>query len=180
MGLLNYFKKDKPSYDSTDIRLTNLDVGFVFDYDLSTWEVKEVYEYDWGDNYFTVEFKIDNGEEIAYLAVEDDDELEIILSKKIKIRTVGEDIPEHISQHQKPPVKIEYENREFLLDGETPGYFRRADTGNEQWDEFIAWNYFDKDNEFNLTIEQWGETEFEASFGKVLKEFEISNILPNS
>ena len=52
MGFFDKFfnKKEEPSYDSTNIRVQDLNVGFVFDYDMSTWEVQAAYEYDWGDN----------------------------------------------------------------------------------------------------------------------------------
>ena len=71
MGIFDkLFKKDKPTYDVTDLRVTDLKKKFIFDYDLSSWEVTAEYTYDWGDNYFSKEFKIQSDKETLYLSVE--------------------------------------------------------------------------------------------------------------
>ena len=45
--MLNFFKKKKePEYDITNITIHDLDFGFILDYDLKSWVVKEVYEYE--------------------------------------------------------------------------------------------------------------------------------------
>ena len=43
-------KRKKVSYDVTNLSLKDLDVGFIFDYDMKSWVVQEVYKYDWGNN----------------------------------------------------------------------------------------------------------------------------------
>ena len=45
-------------------------------------------------------------------------------------------------------------------------------------DELIYWDYTDETGEKLLTIEQWGETEFEAAVGKTVQAYEFRNILP--
>lgn len=181
MGLFDFFKKkeEEPHYDSTDIRVQDLDVGFVFDYDLSTWEVKSIYEYDWGDNYFTREYKISNGEKTVFLALEEDDELILSICEKIKIRALGDAVAEQIISDQKPPTSFDYNGKRYLLEEEAPGYFHDIGRG-DSWEEFISWDYEDQAGETLVTIEQWGEKEFEASAGYYIDEFEISNILPAS
>lgn len=179
MGLFDRFsKKKQPHYDSTNITIQDLDVGFVFEYDLSTWEVKSIYEYDWGDNYFTREFKIHNGTETLFLSIEEDDELILSISKKIKVRTLGDNVQQSLMTFQKPPDKIIYEEQEYILEKEAPGYFHDIVGNPDTWNEFVSWDFEDSAGENFITIEQWGEKEFEASKGKFIKEFEISNILP--
>lgn len=183
MGLFDNFfskKKDEPQYDSTDIRVQDLDVGFVFEYDLSTWEVQAVYEYDWGDDYFTHEFKISNGEKTLFLSLEEDDEVILSLSKKIKVKALGDEVLQKLMSTQKPPEKITFEGSEYLLEEESPGYFNDLSKGSEAWEEFIAWDYTDQSGDRLITIEQWGEKEFEASSGKFINVYEISSILPAS
>ncbi|HKJ40975.1 MAG TPA: DUF4178 domain-containing protein [Sunxiuqinia sp.] len=179
MGIFDRFrrKRNTPYYDTTNIRVHDLDVGFVFDYDLSTWEVVEIYEYDWGDNYFTREFKVTDGNQTRFLSLEEDDEVVLTLMKKIKVIALGEDVQSSLHNHQKPPVKFTYKDNEFLLDKEAPGYFHDISKG-DSWEEFISWDFETQDGEATITIEQWGEQEFEASHGMFVKEFEISNILP--
>ncbi|GAF01424.1 DUF4178 domain-containing protein [Saccharicrinis fermentans] len=179
MGIFDIFKKKEPHYDSTNIRVQDLDVGFVFEYDLSTWEVQAIYEYDWGDDYFTREFKVSNGALTRYLAIEEDDELEISLSEKVKIRTLGVDLMSSLMERQKPPQTINYNGVSYLLEKEAPGYFHDIAKG-DSWEEFRSWDFVDKEGKHILTIEQWGDKEFEASVGIILQEFEISNILPAS
>jgi hypothetical protein len=176
-----FFKKKKePHYDSTNITVHDLDVGFVFDYDMSTWEVKAIYEYDWGDNYFSREFKIENGLDVRYLSIDEDDELILTVSKKIKVRLLGENVQQTLMKTQKPPNEFIFEDRKYLLEKESPGYFHDINGNPENWTEFISWEFEDSSEEHIINIEQWGEKEFEASAGKYIKEFEISNILPAS
>ncbi|MBI9057734.1 DUF4178 domain-containing protein [Labilibaculum sp. DW002] len=177
MGLADFFKRKQPKYDSTNIRVTDLDVGFVFEYDLESWEVQASYEYDWGDNYFSKEYKINNGTRTLYLAVEDDDEISLSISDKIKVRELGENVLNDLMNLQKAPTTLIYKDTKYFFEKESPGYFNDTARG-EEWVEFISWDFEDESGENIITIEQWDEKEFEASAGKAIKEFEISNILP--
>lgn len=179
MGIFDRFRKKEPQYNATDIKVTDLSKNFIFDYDLSTWLVTATYEYDWGDNFFTREFKIENESETAFLNIEEDDELQISMTKKIKIRHIDEDLPEYITRNECPPKKLEYDGKIFFLNGENPGYFNNTEGEKESWIEFISWDYISKDEQYVLNIEQWGENKFEASYGKLIKEYEISNIYPH-
>lgn len=179
MGLFDLFgKKKESSYDATNIKITDIDKNFIFEYDLKTWQVLEVYIYDWGNNDFSKEYKVSDGNETLFLSVEEDDELEICLSEKLKIRALDDDIPEYIERNEKPPRRINYKGKSFLLDDESPGYFKNADDDDNAWAEFIVWDYYDENDEYTISIEQWDANSFEASFGKIIKDFEISNIIP--
>jgi len=180
MGLFDIFKKKKAATpDYTNLTPMDMDVGYIFDYDLSTWTVDEVFVYDWGNDFFSKEFQVNNSKYTAYLSVEQDDELEMAMTRKIKIRSIDENLPEYITSHKSPPPKITYQGIDLLLDKEAPGYCGKMDMPDEDWEEFISWDYYDKNEDFVLTIEQWDENTFEASFGKVVKYFQISNIFPN-
>lgn len=176
MGLLDFFKKYKREYDVTNMRVTDLKTGFVFDYDLSTWEVLDEYEYDWGDNFFSSEYKISDGTKVCYLNVEEDDEVILSISEKVKIRAIDENLPEYIHKNEKAPDSLAFQGVKYFLEKESPGYFRNV--GKTDWAEFISWDYEDEKGERIISVEQWGEFEFEASVGKKIKEFEITNILP--
>jgi len=180
MGLFDFFsKKDKtPSYDPTNLKITDLNKGFVFEYDLKNWLVEEAYEYDWGDDYSSREFKISDGSGEWFLSVENDDELFLSISQKIKIRSIDAKLPEIIDKNERPPGKIVYNGIEFFLDEESAGYFRNIANPDSEGEQVITWEYYDKDEKFVLSLEQWGEFDFEASFGKVINEIEISGILP--
>jgi len=181
MGLFDRFKKNKePDYDPNNLKIKDLRVGFMFDYDLKTWVITEEYEYDWGDNYFTREYKLESSDDIAYLHIDYNDEGFMTISRKLKIRALGEDIPEEIEKNKRPPKKIAYDGVEYLLDKESPGYFSDDPEDDNSWTEFISWDYYDADGKLVACVEQWGEREFEASHGNVVNDFEITNILPGT
>jgi hypothetical protein len=181
MGLFDVFKKKeepKLNYDPLDVKVTDLQKNFVFEYDLKSWVVKEVYDYDWGNNFITREYKVDSGDETAYLSVDEDDEIYLYLMKKVNIRAIDEDLPEQIVKQEVPPKKLTYDGKTFFKGNEHPGYFHNTDDTTNEWSEFILWDYYDESEKFIISIEQWGEREFEAAYGKVLREHEISNIIP--
>jgi len=181
MGIFDFLKKDKePAYDPSNIRITDLKAGFILDYDLKSWQVKEAYQYDWGNHYFTREFLLDSGDEVVYLHIDDNEELDLSISKKIKIRALDVDLPEYILKHEQPPKKIVYEGKEYYLDRESPGYFSDEPDNEGSWAELISWDYYDKEECYMVTVEQWGDREFAASHGKMVKEYEFSNILPGN
>ena len=176
----NFFKKKKePDYDPLNIRVTDLKLGFIFDYDLKSWEVVEEYTYDWGDNYFSKEYKISTGADILFLSVDEDDILELTLQKKIKLSSIDGDIEGEIINKKIPPKKVIYKGVDYYRDSESPGYFK-VENSDKDWVEFISWAYYNEEEDRVLTIEQWDDREFEASYGKVIKEYEISGITPSA
>jgi len=180
MGLFDIFKKKETlEYDPNNVRVTHLRKGFMLDYDMKTWEVKACYEYDWGNNFFTYEYKIDTGEEVAYLSVIEDDELNLTVCKKVNIRTINEDLPELIIDNGQPPKKLIYNGITLFLDSQNPGYFRDTDDGEDDVSEFIAWDYYDEAEKYVLSIEQWGEKTFDAAFGKTAKEYHFFFFCPS-
>ena len=179
MGLFDFFKKKKtPDYDPNNMKITQLKKGFVLEYDLKNWEVTAEYEYDWGGNFFSKEYKLDSGDQVLFLTVVEDDELYLYVTEKIRIRNIDDDLPEYINRHEEPPSKVVYNGKTFYRDSESDGYFRDTADKEADWARVISWDYFDESEKEVLFIEQWGEKEYEASTGKVAEEFEFSNILP--
>ena len=181
MGLFDRFKKKEVlHYDPNNIKIEDLRVGFMFDYDLKTWVIKEEYEYDWSNNYFTREYKIEAADDTAYLHIDNNDEGFMTLSRKLKVRALGENIPEEILEKKCPPKKIEYKGIAYFLDKESPGYFSDDPEDDESWTEFISWDYYDSESKLVASVEQWGARDFEASYGIVVNDYEITNILPGT
>ena len=63
-------EKKEEEVDPLDIRLTKLKAGYILDYDLSSWEVKEVYNYDWVLLPFVRAASISSSRLLASLAIE--------------------------------------------------------------------------------------------------------------
>ncbi|MEM9857706.1 MAG: DUF4178 domain-containing protein [Bacteroidota bacterium] len=182
MGLFDFLKKKEkePEYDVTNLKVSDLDHGFILEYDLKTWEVKEVYEYDWGNNNFSQEFMLDSGDEVIYLGVEDKGELHLSAMKNIKIRKLGDDIIDKTIKKKRPPKNLEYDGVSYHLHTDNAGYFNDKTKGTDDWEELISWEYYDDEETNILSITQWGERDFEAAVGKVVKEYQISNIIPGT
>lgn len=182
-----FFKKKKkeedntPHYDPNHIRITDIRVGFFLEYDAKTWEVVEEYEYDWGDNEFSYSYLLRSANDEIYLSLEDEGELEIAVTNKIRLMKLGEDIDDYIVENERPPKTITYNGIKYYRDNESPGYYRNtATTVREESIEMITWDYYDDDEENALFIEQFGERDFEAYIGKYVEEYEFSSIIPSS
>ena len=181
MGLFDFLKKkDKePSYDVTNMKLTDLADGFVFDYDMKSWVVKESYQYDWGKNNFSKEYMIDAGDEVSYLSISNDGELFVTVSKPIKIQQLGHNLREEIRRTENAPERLVFEGETYYLDEDSAGYFNDITKGTDDWEELISFDYLNEEEDKCLSITQWDERNFEASAGVVAKEYEFSNITPD-
>ena len=179
MGFFDFLKGNKEPekhYDPLNIKVTDLEKGYLLDYDLETWTVKKMAEYDWGDNYFSREFTIVSQDKTRFLHIEEDDELIVTLSESVKIRKLGAEVNNHMKNNGRPPEEIIYEGITYYLDEECPGFYRNVDK--ENWEELISFDYWDEDEVHCLCIEQWDENDFEASKGIRIKPTDVSNILP--
>lgn len=182
MGLFDFLKKKtEKTFTPVSLTVENMQKGWVLEYDMKNWVVSEVYEYDWGNNNFSVEYKIDSGNETYFLSVEKDDHTILSLTRKVKIRAIDENLPDHIKQNETPPKKLVYNGVTYFMETERPGYFRNVanESNGDEWEEFIAWEYEDETGQKVLTIEQWGEHDFDAAAGVIIPEHQISNILPS-
>jgi hypothetical protein len=174
----NPFKKKKePEFDPLrDLSLSKLKAGYLVDYDLKTWEVTAHHKYDWGDGFYTDEWELKSSTETLYLEREDDDEIEWALSKKTQLGKSGSEIREHLLENESPPNEILYQDKGFFLASEAAGLFLKD--GKEPGIELLSWDYIDETEEEVITVEQWGEQEFEYSIGRYVEEYQFTNILP--
>jgi hypothetical protein len=169
-------KKSKAEIDPLrDLTLSALKVGYLLDYDLKTWEVKSYHTYNF-DGDLAEEWELDSGDDQCYLERTKDDEVEWVITRKIPLSELGEGIGEHIRKHEDPPKEIVYQGTRFSLEESGAGYYYRGGKGTGE--EMIYWDYTDSSEEKVLSIEQWGENEFDASVGLCVQEYQFTNILP--
>jgi hypothetical protein len=173
--LKELFGEQKQELDSFDLSLADLKKGYLVDYDLKTWQVKSHNAYDFdGDR--AEEWELYSGDDRVYLEGEKDDEYEWAISRKIEFSALGKDVGDHLIEQHDPPQEIVHDGTRYTLEESGGGYF--FPDGRVAGDEMIYWDYADETGEKLLTIEQWGETEFEASVGQTVKDYEFRNILP--
>lgn len=179
MGWKDFFRKkdDKLEMDPLkDLILSNLDVGYLVDYDLKTWKVEACHYSDWGAGDITREWQLKSYDETIYLEKESDDEDSWCVTWKIPIGRLGSHITDHIISHDDPPDRITFEGKVYHLEESGGGHFYPNSRGPRQ--EFLKWDYEDESGESYLSIIQWGEKDFEATLGKPVEEYQFANILP--
>lgn len=178
MGIFDFFKKKETErhFDPLNIKVSDIEKNYLFEYQLETWMVTAMFEYDWGNNFFTREFVVKCGDKKKYLEIEDDGGLTIVFSEDIKKRKLGAAVNNHIDTNNEPPKEIVYEGVIYYLEEKSSGYSRNVE--NENWEELISFTYLDEEEEKTLSITQYSESEFEVTKGIVIKETDISNILP--
>lgn len=177
MGFWDIFgKKKEESIDPLKIDLKSLKKGWMVDYDMTTWEVKAHHKYDWGTRNFTDEWELQSSDKIMFLYYESEDSDEFSISYKIPIGKIEGNIKEYLKTHEDAPGQIVFEGKTYYLDDDGGGLFLENGQGPEQ--EFIYWDYEDENEENFVTIEQWGENEFEVYAGKWVEGYQFENILP--
>lgn len=179
MGWKDLFgkKKSKDGPGIADLTLPNLGVGYFLDYDMKTWCVEARSYYDWGSGDHSDEWQLVCHDDTVYLERESDDEDHWSISRKISIGKLGVDIKSHVSENDDPPAEISVDGTIYYLDEMGGGQFYK--NGKSPGRDVLKWDYVDDSGKHYLTIEQWGETDFEAALGHSVEEYHFDNILPS-
>lgn len=178
---MSFFKKifgskEEPKQQKLNYTLHDLEIGFVLDYFMQTWEVKHEARYDWGNESKTIEFTLFDGKNRLYLEVGEEEEINV--SEKIKLKSIEGEVKSHIVEQDTPPKQIVFKEKVFYFDAEELGHCYENDSDSPS--ELICWTFYDKNEDEFINLERWGEYDIEAYYGKPVKEFEFSNILPNA
>lgn len=179
MGILDFFKKnkDKDMLSVTDLTLSDLEKGYMVDYDLKTWEVMAHNWYDWGGRDITHEWQLKGIDEVVYLERESDDTDDWSLNRKLPFAQLGPEVKKHLIETGDPPDEIVFEGVTYYLEETAGGHFYKD--GQSPGKEMLRWSYEDDTEERYLGIEQWGEQDFDASIGQPVEEYQFTNILPS-
>lgn len=170
MGLFDFFKKEK--YSNKNITLNDMSKGDIVDYFMKSWEVQQIFEYDWGNNIFSKEYTLNSGDEIIFLEI---DGKEISISKDIKISEIGNNLRKYIIENDAPQEKITYMGKDYFLQEENIG--ECYEPGSEDVSNLINWIFVADDDKKFISIDRWGETDIEVSVGEYVEDIEFSNII---
>ncbi len=170
--------KNKKTYDVTNLTPNDLDIGFLFDLNGEHWEVSAKHRYEEEEGGESFELEIKSATETCFLEKsEDEDSPGYILTKRIAIGKIGNNLRRILLKGDEPPDELEFEGRTYYIESQRAAYYFK-DCAEGEGEPFISWSYEDDDETHFLIIEQWGEKEFEASVGSLIKEHQIMNILP--
>ena len=181
--ITNYFKvlfgiKPKLSYDPLNILISDIYVGWVFDYDGKSWEVIQLIEFDYGNSEYAMEAKITDGRNIKFLFMEEyNGETRVFATDRINITDIGETLPQTIIDNNDAPTSINYNGIEYIGYSSTPCYADDIDSELEAT-EIYAYEYADAAGENYLRIEQHTETTFDVVVGPLAKTYMFTNITP--
>lgn len=163
-----------------DMTLTDLEVGDFVDYFMQSWEVKEISSYDWGNNDFSIEYRLNNGKDTLYVSVSESDGEDISVSTPRELWDIKPDIRKHFREHSDPVTSIELKGKTYELHEESQGHFadRQERDQESAWQPFVSFDYFDQKRENSISIVQLGNYTFEAYTVAQAKSYEFSNFVP--
>ena len=179
MGIFDRFKgkSEENEIDPlADLELAKIKIGFYLDYDLKTWEVTAYNRYDFGDGYYSDEWELTSGREKIYLERSEDDDVAWSVSQKLPIGMIDGNVTRHVIDNDDPPNQITVKEKTYYLDESSSAYMQKGGRGEKIG--FIQWIFIDAEDESFISLEQWGEEDFEAAVGKYAEEFEFTDILP--
>ena len=179
MGFWDFFRKKKRADQGpsmVDLALDDLVAGCMVDYDLKTWEVTARHVTDWGGGDKSIEWQLKSYDDVIYLEKTEDDEVEWCISRKADLRLLGPDVPQKIIETDDPPETVTCEGLSYYLEESGGGHFYKNGTGEGL--PMLMWDYEDDSGRRYLTIEQWGEEEFELYLGEPVESYQFTNILP--
>lgn len=183
MGLFDFFKGKKADTEHEEIMhdlvLNQLRTGCFVDYDLTSWKVTASHKYAWGED-ISLEWQLVSAEKTLYLEMEEDDVAEWSMSESIPFADLGDNVRSALVEAGDPPDEIVYNGVTYYIETALGGYFFKngQEKPNARPEEMLAWDFCSEDGDHYLSIEQWGETEFTASKGWPVEEYQFTNILP--
>ena len=178
MGFKKWFgdkDRDEESHAYVEYTLATMQVGFLVDYDLKTWEVTGIGTYDY-DGYRTEEWELTAGSDVYFLErARADGRTVWTLSHAIDFNAIEGDIAAAVAATGDPPESLRFEGLEYAGEESDAGIY--CADGEGEGREFVSWSYAATDGQL-LFISQWGEREFSAYAGIVVEEYQFTDILP--
>jgi len=163
-----------------DLTLGNLQVGWMVDYDLETWEVKGYNTYDY-DGFATREWELHSGRQVLFLELEEDDgQRRWTLSRSLALGELEEDVSAAIAAADEPPELVHWSGRAFNGVSSDAGEYTRVSGGGSDTRarrEFVAWTY-EADDGHLLFLSRYGEQDLVAYEGQRVEEYQFTDILP--
>tara|TARA_B100000686_G_C16775366_1_gene968053 strand:+ start:2116 stop:2661 length:546 start_codon:yes stop_codon:yes gene_type:complete len=171
-------KKEEDGVDALhDLVLDKMKPGYLVDFDMRTFRVNARNEYRWEEGGVTDEWELKQGSEVIFLERDEEDgEVFWTLARKTHIGSVEGNIDQYIIDHEDPPEKVVHAGITYYLEEDDIGEYFKGDT--REGLKFVVWDYTDEQKEKQLSIEQWGEANFEVTLGVEVEEYQFSNILP--
>ena len=177
MSVKRWLGRNKDEEEYQDYKLATMQVGFLVDYDLRTWQVTAYQTYDF-DGFLTQEWEMRQGQEVRYLErAEEDGSIELSFTRRIDLNQIEEAVVDAIIETENPPETVQFEGRQYTAVEHSAGLMRENGEGDGR--EFVNWSY-ESEGKRALFITQWGERDIVAFEGTYAEEYEFADILPGT
>ncbi|MGH1339863.1 MAG: DUF4178 domain-containing protein [Aureispira sp.] len=175
----NLFGKKKQQEEEEikiDRDVHDLEVGYILDYNLESWEVLASYTYRY-KGHMAKEYKIRSSGETRFLNVSDSNSLLLSISKEANMNNIDPSLRSSVLG-QNPLARINWQGVAYSLKESSKGQF--TDDRLQDWASFSSWEYVDAANEKFIYVSRWEDGSVECFVGDYIKEFQISNILAST
>lgn len=164
------------TYDPLNIKITDLNFGFIVDYNGKSWLVKEAHEYDF-KRQFSKRFLLSCGNESIMVYLESDSR--VFTGKEINPKVLQTDLADVIAKTEKGPEKFQYNEMTFFAETNNSGYVRDMSSRNKMdWNLMNYWLYQSEDMKAYIRLEQRGNLPLRAFYAELSDALEFDNILP--
>ncbi|MFK7798635.1 MAG: DUF4178 domain-containing protein [Aureispira sp.] len=173
-----FIKKKEAEEEPIKIDRTvhDLDVGYILDYNMESWEVLASYTYRY-KGHVAKEYKIRSSGTTHFLNVSDSNSLLLSISTEANINNVDATLRSSVLSDQ-PIVRLTWQNENYTLKESAQGQF--TDDRLQDWASFSSWEYVNVDNSKFVYVSRWEDGSVECFVGDYLKEYHISNILAST
>jgi hypothetical protein len=169
---------DAPETDLMRLSIINLKAGYLVDFDLTTWETVQEWQYDWDNGNSGKEFRLVNEKETLHLYMRNEGtQLHTILGRKVNIHSIDRELEDEIQTNSRPLSVLNYQEIDYFRENTKTGW-RHELTAKTSANKLTAWEYFDETMTFFMRIEQIENETYKAIVGEVISPFEFSNVLP--
>jgi len=178
-------KSDDDGAVYEELTLERMEVGYLVDYDLITWEVVGRNSYDY-DGFATREWELKNGNEVRFLELAvDEGHQEWTLTAVVSLGDIGGDVLASFDQEDEPPETLTMGECTYSGVESDAGVQRReqgsgdpsADATGAREREFVSWSY-ESDDDRLLYLVRWGERDVSAYEGQRVEAYQFTDILP--
>ena len=168
-------KNDSQEDVKVDYEVKDLKKGFILDYDLRSWEVRDTMIYRWDNGVEDLEFTIFDGKEELYLNyVKSNDGISMYWAEKLDAVWQDARSKMRYEPDRMGDSSFVYNGHEFRFAGE--GY-ARVRSSKETFD-MQNWLFECTDGENLVSFNKYEDGSMEVYVGKHLANHEVSNILP--
>ena len=161
-------------YDPSRISPSNLDVGFLLDYNLKTWHVNAKRQLDWSTGESELEFHISTGLERNIIHARTSAfNQSVTICSEVSLTLLG------LNEQMLNPMSLQktlyYQGQSFFLDKQLSGHSYVGDSDHGQ--QIMLFHYLDESRIFCIRVER-SAGDIRALIGQEIQPEHISDILP--